>query len=104
MLIGAAQGAEIDIVAYMTARYFGMRHYSAIYGSTITVMTLMAVAGQVGIGFLYDHFGNYRVALITVIGGLVASIMLYLLMGRYPQQAEVEPEWSARPVAGEAAA
>lgn len=104
VLIGAAQGAEIDIVAYMAARYFGMRHYSAIYGSTITVMTLMAVAGQVGIGFLYDHFGNYRVALIAVIGGLVASIILYLLMGRYPQQAEVEPEWPARPVAGEAAA
>lgn len=104
VLIGAAQGAEIDIVAYMAARYFGMRHYSAIYGSTITVMTLMAVAGQVGIGFLYDRFGNYHVALIAVIGGLAASIFLYLLMGRYPQQVEVEPERPARPIAGKAAA
>ncbi|GAY22000.1 MULTISPECIES: MFS transporter [Sphingobium] len=104
VLIGAAQGAEIDIVAYMAARYFGMRHYSAIYGSTITVMTLMAVAGQVGIGFLYDRFGNYQVALIAVISGLVASILLYLLMGRYPQQVEAKPDRSARTAGGEAAA
>ncbi|KEQ53195.1 MFS transporter [Sphingobium chlorophenolicum] len=104
MLIGAAQGAEIDIVAYMAARYFGMRHYSAIYGSTITVMTLMAVAGQVGIGFLYDRFGNYQVALIVVIGGLVASILLYLLMGRYPRQVEGEAEPSVAPTGAEAVA
>lgn len=88
VLIGAAQGAEIDIVAFMTARYFGMKHYSTIYGSTITAMTLMAVIGQVGIGFLHDHFGNYRFALAMIIGGLCASIALYLLMGPYPESPE----------------
>lgn len=90
VLMGIAQGAEIDIVAYMAARYFGMNHYSAIYGSTITVMTLMSVAGQVGIGFLYDRHGNYDLALLCIIGGLAASILLYLLMGPYPDE-EKEP-------------
>ncbi|WP_041391105.1 hypothetical protein [Sphingobium chlorophenolicum] len=77
---------------------------AVIYGSTITVMTPMAVAGQVGIGFPYDRFGNYHVALIVVIGGLVASILLYLLMGHYPRQVEGEAEPSVAPTGAEAAA
>lgn len=92
VLIGIAQGAEIDIVAYMTARYFGMRHYSAIYGSTITVMTLMSVAGQVGIGFLHDRTGDYSIALIAIIAGLALSMLLYLSMGAYPDKKMQSPE------------
>ena len=98
VLIGAAQGAEIYIVAYMTARYFGMKHYSAIYGSTITAMTLMAVAGQVSIGYLHDSYGDYRIALLGVVAALVASTFFYLLMGPYP--AEKEPAPSAVPDTG----
>lgn len=84
VLIGVAQGAEIDIVAYLTARYFGMRHYSAIYGSTITIMSLMAVVGQVGIGLLHDRFGTYQAALMGAIAALLVSNVLYLCLGRYP--------------------
>jgi len=90
ILIGAAQGAEIDIVAYMAARYFGMNHYSTIYGSTVTAMVLLAVAGQVGIGFLHDLHGDYSVALLCVIAALGASVVLYLLMGPYPGAAQAD--------------
>ncbi|SCW59970.1 Nitrate/nitrite transporter NarK [Sphingobium faniae] len=84
VLIGASQGAEIDVVAYLSARYFGMRHYSTIYGSTIATMALAGVAGQVGIGFLYDYAGNYHLALIVMIAILALSIPFYLLLGPYP--------------------
>lgn len=90
ILIGATQGAEIDIVAYMAARYFGMNHYSTIYGSTVTAMVLLAVAGQVGIGFLHDLHGDYSVALLCVIAALGASVVLYLLMGPYPGAAQAD--------------
>ena len=90
ILIGAAQGAEIDIVAYMAARYFGMNHYSTIYGSTVTAMVLLAVAGQVGIGFLHDLHGDYSVALLCIIAALGASVVLYLLMGPYPGAAQAD--------------
>ncbi|MFM7783099.1 MAG: MFS transporter, partial [Gammaproteobacteria bacterium] len=30
-LIGFAAGAELDVMSYLAARYFGMRHYGAIY-------------------------------------------------------------------------
>jgi len=34
-LLGCAQGAEYDFLAYMTARYFGMAHYGRIYGRIV---------------------------------------------------------------------
>ena len=85
VLIGLSQGAEIDIVAYLVARYFGMRHYSAIYGSTVMTMAFGAVVSQVGIGFLHDRFGDYRVALLAACGILGLSIVSYLLLGPYPK-------------------
>ena len=88
VLVGMAQGAEIDIVAYLVARYFGMRHYSAIYGSTVMVMVLMSVGAQVGIGVLHDSFGDYRAALLTAVCTLGLSIITYLLLGPYPKTAE----------------
>lgn len=90
VLIGMAQGAEIDIVAYLTARYFGLRHYSTIYGSTVTAMVLLAVAGQVGIGFVHDHYGDYRMALWGAVIVLALSILLYLTLGPYPSRQEGE--------------
>lgn len=87
VLIGLAQGAEIDIVAYLTARYFGMRHYSTIYGSTVMVMVLMSVVGQVGFGVLHDRYGDYRYALLSAVAALGLSIVCYLLLGPYPRAA-----------------
>jgi MFS family permease len=91
MLVGMAQGAEIDIVAYLAARYFGMRHYSAIYGSTVMAMVLMSVIGQVGIGILHDRFGDYRPALLAAAAALALSIVCYLLLGPYPARAAGDP-------------
>ena len=83
VLIGMAQGAEIDIVAYLSARYFGMRHYSTIYGSTIMATALTAVGAQVGIGLLYDAFGDYQYALISAMVLLGGSMVAYLALGPY---------------------
>ncbi|WP_342745813.1 MFS transporter [Sphingopyxis flava] len=84
ILVGLAQGAEIDIIAYLSARYFGLRHYSTIYGCTIMAAVLAAVAGQVTIGVLYDRTGGYESALYLFIGCLVISAILFLSLGRYP--------------------
>lgn len=90
VLIGASQGAEIDVVAYLSARYFGMRHYSTIYGSTVATMAMAGVAGQVGIGFLHDYAGSYHLALIVMITILALSIPFYLMLGAYPERPEDE--------------
>ena len=41
-LIGVAAGAEVDVIAYLASRYFGMRQYSRIYGSIRSIPSVEA--------------------------------------------------------------
>jgi predicted MFS family arabinose efflux permease len=57
--LGFAAAAEIDLVAYLTSRYFGMKAYGRIYGSQLTVFYAGAALGPFAVGMMYDAFGNY---------------------------------------------
>jgi predicted MFS family arabinose efflux permease len=83
-LIGFAQGAEINIVAYLTARYFGMRSYSTIYGLSVMVISLFSAAGGSLFGQAYDRFGDYKEVLLVGAGCFALSAFCYLALGRYP--------------------
>ncbi|PVM93557.1 hypothetical protein DDF62_00380 [Caulobacter radicis] len=85
LLIGAAQGGEVDVAAFFVARYFGMRSYGAVYALIGVAISLGVPIGAIGIGALYDHDGGYGRALAIAAAGFVASGALILLMGRYPQ-------------------
>ncbi|MNH27603.1 hypothetical protein D3C79_877220 [compost metagenome] len=89
VLLGLGQGAEIDVVAFMIARYFGMRSYASIYGiSVFCIAVMIAVQGSL-IGLSYDYFGNYNVALMVAAGCFVLAALSYLGMGRYPTGEQV---------------
>lgn len=92
VLIGMSQGAEIDIVAYLAARYFGISRYSEIYGLNVLGMIMLSSLSQAMIGTLYDLFGGYRQALALCIAGLVISMICYLLLGPYPDRAAGQGE------------
>jgi MFS family permease len=86
VLIGLGQGAEIDIVAFMIARYFGLRSYATIYGLTTLGIALGVAVGASLIGKAYDMFGNYDGALIAASASFALAALCYLAMGRYPEQ------------------
>lgn len=86
VLVGLGQGAEIDIVAFMIARYFGLRSYATIYGLSTLGIALGVACGATLIGRAYDVYGNYNVALIAASASFALASVLYLSMGRYPQE------------------
>lgn len=86
LLVGLGQGAEIDIVAYMITRYFGLRSYATIYGLTTLGIALGVAVGATLIGKAYDMFGNYDVALMTASASFGLAALFYLAMGRYPDE------------------
>jgi MFS transporter, OFA family, oxalate/formate antiporter len=47
MLVGLAAGAEVDPLAYMVSRYFGLRHYGSIYGLCFSAFGLCVGIGPV---------------------------------------------------------
>ena len=62
-VIGFSLGAEIDLIAYLTARYFGMRNYGFLYGLLYSMFCIGGAIGPVVVGRLFDSYGSYGVAL-----------------------------------------
>ena len=89
-LIGFAAGVEYDLMAFLTARYFGMKNYSAIYGSLYGFFALGAGIGPVVFGKSFDKNGSYASILLASALMLVAGAALLLLLGRY-RRFQVQP-------------
>ncbi len=74
IFVGLAGGAEFDIVAYMTAKYFGLRYYGKLYGILFSSVIAGAAVGPLMFGFGFDLTGSYTPILMIasslfVIGG-----------------------------------
>jgi MFS family permease len=94
VLLGIAQGAELNLLAYLIARYFGLRAFATIFGYINVIFGFAIAAGAVVIGQLYDAYGNYDLALGLCGGCLLGSAILFPLMGRYPEPWEGQPAGS----------
>jgi MFS family permease len=64
VFVGLAGGAEFDLVAYMTARYFGLRHYGKLYGILFSSVIAGAAVGPLMFGFGFDVAGSYAPILL----------------------------------------
>jgi MFS family permease len=84
IMIGLATGAEMDLVAYLTARYFGLAHYGKIYGVQYSLFALVSGISPFLFGKVYDRFGNYEPMLYAAAAGFIVGGGLLLTMGRYP--------------------
>jgi MFS family permease len=96
---GLGVGAELDIIAYMVSRYFGLRAFGEIYGYVFAAFTLGGVIGPPLMGVGFDSTGSYS----PVLGGFVVTTLmavgLLTQLGPYrvweaaiePVVADVEP-------------
>lgn len=82
-LIGFAAGVEYDLMAFLVARYFGMKGYSAIYGSLYGFFALGAGIGPVVFGKVFDKTGSYGPVLGTSAALLMIGAISLLFLGRY---------------------
>ena len=78
MSMGLAAAAEVDLVAYLSSRYFGMKSYGKIYGWQISAFYLGAAVGPIAVGIAYDAFNSYVQVLYTcsvllLIGAIVVG-------------------------------
>ncbi len=86
MLIGAAAGAELDLLAFFTARYFGMRSYGRIYGLLYLGVALGAGFGPVSFAFFADVTGSYATSFQIALALFAFGGISILFLGRYPKQ------------------
>ncbi len=89
VVIGLATAAEVDLVAYLSSRHFGMRAYGKIYGLQITVFYIGAAGGPLLTGLAYDHFHGYVEVLYTSAALLAVGAVIVGTLRKPPNFAEI---------------
>jgi MFS family permease len=86
ILVGMGLGAEVDLVAFLLSRYFGMRSFGEIYGYFFSIFILGAGLGPFAMGVSYDRTGSYKLMLLcfAIALGLASLPMLRLGAYAYP--------------------
>jgi len=85
IIIGVAAGIEGDVIAYLTARYFGLKHYGVVYGILVGLYSFGWGVAPVIAGAAFDAVGSYASVLWLLLAGLAVSAVLALLLGRPPE-------------------
>ncbi|WP_375392490.1 MFS transporter [uncultured Sphingomonas sp.] len=88
---GIAMGSEIDLIGYMTARYFGMRAYGRLYGLLYAATMVGAGLSPIFFGSIYDATKGYTAALYAASGMLFVSALLFVSLRR-PGRTDEHPQ------------
>jgi predicted MFS family arabinose efflux permease len=85
LIIGLALGAELDLLAYITSRYFDLAWFGTLFSTIGGFVTLAGGMGPVLLNLVYDATGSYTPALLAAIPLSLTAALLFLLLGPYPE-------------------
>ena len=89
-MLGFAAGAESDVIAFLTAKYFGMAHYGRIYGLLYMPFGIGSAISPILYGAVRDATGNYDAMLTAAAMMFVCGGAALLTLGRYPQDGKLQ--------------
>ena len=81
--VGWTFGGEIDLVALMCTRYFGLRMFPRAYAFQYGALCIAAGVGPLGLGWLADQMGSYQPGLLLSAAFAAAAAFVFLLLPRY---------------------
>lgn len=100
IIIGYGAGTKLQIAAYLTSRYGGLRNFGKIFGVMSSLIAVGGGLGPIAAGAVYDHFGSYTYLLLLGIPGTLLCGLLIFKLGPYPRWEESAPP---HPQAGQGA-
>ena len=83
ILIGFSMGAEMDMLAYLTGRYFGVENFGKVYGVLFTSFLIGTSIGPVSYGMAFESLGYYIWVLMISIALMLVASVLTVLLPRY---------------------
>ena len=86
-LVGLGLGAEVDLIAYLISRYFGLRAFGRVYSSAFAAFALAGALGPFFMGACFDRTGSYRLALATFLAATLVAAVLMTRLGAYRYRA-----------------
>jgi MFS family permease len=82
-LVGLAAGAEFDLIAFMSSRYFGMKDYGKIYAWQFIGFGVGAGFAPPLPGIVLGRTGSYDPALYAIAAMFVVGATMLLFLGKY---------------------
>jgi MFS family permease len=102
--IGLASGTEIDMIGFLTSRYFGMKRFGQLYGYLFASFVVGSAIGPSIMGLAFVRLHSYEPALWAFGALMVVASAAILSLGPYRYPAgEKTPANATRVVDGPAA-
>ncbi len=86
-LVGLSIGAEIDLLAYLSTRYFGLQSFGLAYGLLFSAFLIGSAGGPVIYGASYDSTGSYAAVLGVCASLLVITALVFQTLPAYDRPA-----------------
>ncbi len=91
-IFGLTLGSEVDVIAYLAAKYFGLKNYGALYGAMVMSLSLGVAFGPLGAGATYDHFGSYDPFLMLTAALMCLSAIALFSLGATAKASQLAQE------------
>jgi len=79
-IFGLTVGSEVDVIAYLAARHFGLKNFGALYGVLQMALAAGTAFGPLAAGAVFDRYGSYAPFLmLTTVLMAVSAIALFTL-------------------------
>jgi len=85
-VIGFSVGAEVDLIGYLVARYFGMHAYGQIYGRQYAAFLIATGLGPVIFGAARDASNSYTPSLFLAAAFIFTSVILFAKLPKFQQE------------------
>jgi MFS family permease len=83
LFVGLGLGSELDLIAFLISRYFGLRAFGRVYSSAFAAFALAGALGPLIMGTGFDSTGSYRVPLASFLAATLLATALMTCLGPY---------------------
>lgn len=90
LVLGLAVGTELDACAYLTAQYFGMRNFGALYGMIMGLLVFGNGLSPLIASFIYDQMGSYLPIMWATVPCALLSGLLLFSLGKPPASPDAD--------------
>jgi MFS family permease len=91
-MVGLAFGAEVEVMAFLVSRYFGLRSLGTAFGACFASFVLAGAAGAYIMGAGYDRTHSYTAPLLLFFFLMILAAFLFTRLGPYRFAARSSPQ------------
>jgi hypothetical protein len=82
-MVGLAFGSEVEVIAFLVSRYFGLRSFGVAYGFGFSSFVLAGAISTYIMGAGFDRAHSYTAPLLLMFFAMLLATILFTRLGPY---------------------